>query len=275
MELEHLRQGLASIDHKIVECFLKRMELVNQVAEYKVDTKGRVHVPEQEERVIAKIRAQVPLELESSANVLWRTLMRISRERQYERLIEQDLNWQLGKDLKAASDDLIQAREVAIPRNFAHCCTQKIRDVYPNSSLMEVASSRDACLQVVGGLADVAILPTGQEMFSLLEKHALFIQACLGFTNSGERVMAVGPKLTLARAATQVSILIHTGDDLECLHRVLGTLSDLGLSIFRLEPVGDAGYYLEFQTELRSTETIRALYQIEHETPKMHFFGWY
>lgn len=89
-ELERLRTELARTDQELLQLFLRRMQIVADVAEYKMKTQSAVFVPEQETKVIRDVQAKTPPELGPYATVLAGTLMRLSRERQYELLLAMD-----------------------------------------------------------------------------------------------------------------------------------------------------------------------------------------
>lgn len=89
-ELERLRTELARTDQELLQLFLRRMQIVAEVAEYKMKTQSAVFVPEQETKVTRDVQTKTPPELGPYATILAGTLMRLSRERQYELLLAMD-----------------------------------------------------------------------------------------------------------------------------------------------------------------------------------------
>jgi chorismate mutase len=87
-ELEKLRQDLSVIDKKLLDLFAERMRTIDEVAAYKGQTGGSVFVPKQEERVLGQLQERIPLDLTLYARAFMRTVMRLSRERQYELLLD-------------------------------------------------------------------------------------------------------------------------------------------------------------------------------------------
>ncbi|MCK9525270.1 MAG: chorismate mutase [Limnochordia bacterium] len=87
-ELEKLRQELAAIDQELLDQFAKRMRTIEKVAAYKGQTGASIFVPEQEERVLGQLPDQIPPDLTIYARAFLRTLMRLSRERQYQLLLD-------------------------------------------------------------------------------------------------------------------------------------------------------------------------------------------
>lgn len=280
-ELDNLRDELSKIDQELLQLFLRRMEIVAGVAEHKVKTQGPVYVPEQEVRVIRKTRAETPPELGLYATMLVRTLMRLSRERQYELLLAMDLK--KAEDYTLCPDfsmTLGQIKTLAIVEGIQPAVTQMALDLYPGASIVPVKDARIACCQVAEGLMDLAVLPLKVEVLLLLEKHALLIQACLSLT--GERYMVVGPNLVRHLAGGQMSLLVHgrkkaPGETLceDSLPLVVNILSDLGLPIIHIQSLDSETLYLEFLVNSALDEAWRALYQIEQEAGGMYLLGYY
>lgn len=270
--LEDIRRELAAIDQALVENFLRRMHIVDQVADYKESTKGKVHLPEQERRVIERGQSQLPPELQSYGRVFLETLIRLSRERQYERLIEKDDTWQLGKALREADSQQGQVGKVVISGELTEASACAARGLYPGAALAQAGSLDDACRQVVNGLADRAVLPLQEEVCFLLEKHALFIQSCS--KTSGGPVVAVGRELILPIGQGVVSLLIHTARGKE-FPLVLQVLNDLNLPVVQIQFLPGFCYCLDFLASPDSPVILRALYQVAQETVGLCLLGWY
>ena len=89
MDLLKIRDQLDRIDREIVRLFEERMELVNDVAEFKITTGKQVFDKEREQAKIAAVRKQARGEFnQQAAEEIFTQLMTISRRFQY-RLLEQ------------------------------------------------------------------------------------------------------------------------------------------------------------------------------------------
>lgn len=298
--LNELRAALSNIDEEIVTQFIQRMVKIDVVAEYKGQTQGAVFAPDQEGKVLEKIRSQMPLELQDYGDVLFKTLMRLSRERQYDLLLEQDQAWPLGKALKRAQGHILQVQTVVFPGTMESYSALAAKEMYPKASLVSVRSFASACRQVVDSHVDVAVLPLENstasivdETYFLLKKHALYIQACFdleirhallgvdGTEYNQTRFIAVSPKLTVSPQAERVSLIIQTANEAGALAAVLNIFADLGLNLTKIQsrPIPnrpwDYSYYLDFLAKPESRAASRALYQLEQETQSMRLLGWY
>lgn len=86
MGLETIRENIDSVDTKMRELFLKRMDLSRQVIEEKQKSGGTVYVPEREEEVIARHMEGVPEEIMPEYHMFLKQIMAISRTCQYSHL---------------------------------------------------------------------------------------------------------------------------------------------------------------------------------------------
>lgn len=89
-ELAALRREISALDTQILDLFSRRMAAVERVAEYKIREQKPIHVPSREGEILAGARNQLPKGLEGYGEVLVRTMLRLSRERQYELFLEEE-----------------------------------------------------------------------------------------------------------------------------------------------------------------------------------------
>ena len=265
--LEVLRQELAEIDEELMELFLRRMEVIERVASQKKETKGAIYVPQQEERILARIQEQVPSDLTLYARSLQRTLMRLSRERQYELLLVGEA------DVEGESKGV---RAVAVVQNPRGDSLRLQESFYPQAQITEVTDLDSAYLQVEKGLVDLALLPMGDELLFRREKHALYIQAC--FMVDTKLYAALGDTLRIPRNPGLISLLLENqgGPELaQTLSTLLTILSDLELPVLQLRSLGQGALHLEFPTDPGETKGARALQQILQEADDVYLVGWY
>ena len=87
MDLSTLRSQIDSIDQQLVELFLQRMEIVEQVAQYKIDNNLPVLHPEREQAVIDKAKRRAPSAMQPYVEEFFTATMAVSRHMQQD-LIE-------------------------------------------------------------------------------------------------------------------------------------------------------------------------------------------
>ncbi|MCM1258029.1 MAG: chorismate mutase [Roseburia sp.] len=115
MSLDEIRQEINSIDTRMKELFLKRMECSRQVAEEKKKTKGRVYVPEREAEMVSRGLMDVPENKMPEYKMLLKQIITISRTYQYSQMglpeyLRETLDFQgellIGFSCKEDSDQL-------------------------------------------------------------------------------------------------------------------------------------------------------------------------
>lgn len=268
-ELEKLRQELVAIDQELLEQFLRRMQTIDRIAECKEKTQGKVFDPEQEAKVIRRTEANTTPRFKPYAGVFVRTLMRLSRERQYELLV----NWgrapiQVLPENQARQD---RVKILGLPCDLGSSGIQAAQALYPEATLVHTEDAGSACRQVAEGSIDCAIVPLTGELFSLLKKHALYIQARLSLSAD---YVAVGSELIVPFDVQSVHFLIQIGS-MEALPLVIHILGDLGLTLAQIQSLQDASICVEFCADPTSPRTRQALYHIQQEAGEMRPLGCY
>ena len=95
MNLNELREGIDSIDNRILELFLERMELCKGVAEFKRVNNLPVFQGNREEQIISRIRTLTgDASLEDGTAALFTTIMDISKQLQNRRLLAESPDYQ-------------------------------------------------------------------------------------------------------------------------------------------------------------------------------------
>jgi len=180
--LDELRDRITDLDRRILALFAERMAAADAVAETKALSRSPVFDADRERRVVEQGRARVPDGLGASAESLLRTLMRLSRERQYETLLPIDFLWDLGRRIQAAPSAPPAASRVVVQGSRGAYAAQAGAALYPDAEIVHAATWDAACLQVVSADADLAVLPlenttagTVNDVYDLLLKHGLHV----------------------------------------------------------------------------------------------------
>lgn len=181
-ELDGLRGRITDIDDRILALFEERMRAIDEVAERKARSRSPVLDEHREKQVVARGRAQVPAAIGDSAESLLRTLMRLSRERQYEDTLPLDFLWELGRRIQAAPAAPPRLARVVVQGSQGAYAAQAAAALYPGAEILHAATWDAACLLTVSGDADLAVLPlenttagTVNEVYDLLLKHGLSV----------------------------------------------------------------------------------------------------
>ncbi|MBP0987737.1 MAG: chorismate mutase, partial [Oscillospiraceae bacterium] len=88
MEVSEVRKQLDEIDSALLQLFVKRMNLIDTVADIKKqDTAKPLYDPVRERAILMKVRENAGPEHGNSAHQLFRTILELSRARQAAQLI--------------------------------------------------------------------------------------------------------------------------------------------------------------------------------------------
>lgn len=172
MNLSELRKNINDIDAEIVELFKKRMECSFNVAEYKIENNMPVFQADRENEIIQKVRNKVPQELKNSAEVLFTTLMDISKCKQYQKFFAD------SNSIRFEPLDLTGNPVVAVPGtvgSYSHIAsTQFIK----NGKNVFYETFDEVFSAVENGEAEFGVLPfanstTGSvvQTYSLMREH--------------------------------------------------------------------------------------------------------
>ena len=95
-QYELYRNIIDGCDEALRDVFLRRMEMSLKVAERKLESGGAIYDPEREAAIVAHISDGLPPELALKAQSLWRSLLRMSRGRQYHFFVTHDKSLKLS-----------------------------------------------------------------------------------------------------------------------------------------------------------------------------------
>ena len=89
-QIELFRQIVASCDEALKDVFLRRMEASVRIAQSKFQEGVPVYSARREEQLLSSISMGLSPELQMKARMLWKSLLRMSRNRQYRVFLELD-----------------------------------------------------------------------------------------------------------------------------------------------------------------------------------------
>ena len=106
MDLQELRNKIDKVDREILSLFIERMDLCEQVAQYKIENSLPVFQGNREQDIINNIKKNTPDNLKSGAVALFYNIMDISKCIQQEKLLNDKVF------IKALPLDLTQTKKV-------------------------------------------------------------------------------------------------------------------------------------------------------------------
>ena len=182
--LEELRNQLDEIDNRMAELYQMRMDVCQQVGEYKVKAGRKVYDRQREKDKLADVASKVQGEFnQKGIKELYSQLMSMSRKLQYQRLVEAGALGRLPF-IQIHSLDKENARVVFQGTEGAYWQAAMNQFFGEDVNCFHVRTFRDAMEAIEEGSADFAVLPIENssagpvnEMYDLLDEFENYIVA--------------------------------------------------------------------------------------------------
>lgn len=182
--LEELREQLDEIDDQITQLYQRRMDVCEQVGEYKVKAGRKVYDRQREKDKLADVASKVEGEFNRKGiQELYSQLMSMSRKLQYRQLVEAGA---LGRLPFIRIDDLDKKNARVVFQGTEGAYGQAAMKQYfgEDVNCFHVRTFRDAMEAIEEGAADYAVLPIENssagpviEMYDLLDEFENYIVA--------------------------------------------------------------------------------------------------
>jgi len=155
-DLENLRNRIDAIDQDIVELYNERMRIVSDVAELKRGEGGSIYRPEREESIMRKVTDLAGEANAHKIGMLYKTIMRQSRERQYE-IISADMPVEriIGCGTSSGAD-VGTVAYAGLPGSYTHIAAGYM---YPAADMRGLLHFDSVMEAVADGACDAGILP--------------------------------------------------------------------------------------------------------------------
>lgn len=161
MELSEVRQQLDGIDKELLELFVRRMKLIDVVADIKKrDTAKPLYDPVRERAILMKVRENAGAEYGNAAHQLFRTVLELSRARQAAQLIPAT-NVAARVAAMCASEKAVFPQEGRIAVSGVEGCHAGVAAdrLFPRGDIIFMNGFRAAVQAVQAGLCQFGILP--------------------------------------------------------------------------------------------------------------------
>ena len=183
MDIKDLREQIDSIDNQITDLFCKRMQVAENIAEYKMQNNLPVHDGERERKLLARVYDNSDTEVAGYTKVLFSTIMDLSKSYQNKKLLKES---ELGKKIKSAVEGtkkVFPARARVACQGVEGAYSQKACDkMFALADIMYVNTFSNVFSAVESGLCDYGIVPlenssagSVNQTYDLLAKHDFFI----------------------------------------------------------------------------------------------------
>lgn len=174
MDLSEIREKIDDIDGKMLELFLKRMRLTDEVAEYKAKNNMVVYQSDRERNILQKVSDGSPEEFRKSARFLFMNIMDISKCRQIS-----EISPDRPIAHKTCPKDKPSVAVQGIEGSYGHAAYNAL---FEGGSVSFYGTFPEVFAAVENGDVDYGILPiensTAGEItanMELLERHKVYI----------------------------------------------------------------------------------------------------
>lgn len=210
VELSDLRSKISEVDGELMKVFNKRMSISAQVGRYKLQNGSKkVYDPDREAEVIELVRQRTDEGLSSQVDSLMKTILRISRERQYDILLPEEKGWEQGKLIKKAGTSLTHVKHVVFAGTQGSYSEMAAIALFPEEKRDAVPTFSEACNLVMQQKADIAILPlenttagTVDDVYHLLQTEDIYIVSATSVRVSHKLAIVPGAELSDIRTVT-------------------------------------------------------------------------
>lgn len=280
-QIELFRQIIASCDENLKDTFLRRMEASARIAQSKLDRGVPVYSAQEERLLLDTISSGLAPEMQLKARMLWKSLLRMDRNRQYRVFLELDQSLRLHHE-----GDLVEQEQLA----GQGCCPagveQTVRQLLGQVPVDTVDSIEQALEQVEQGHCAWCAVPLRgvyktDELYQQLESRRLYLNQMLR-TEQGDLLAVISPKLVHRPGQEQqISAAFYMPSESGSLAGVLSVLADnkQNMEFIHLEKSDLADelhqfhLYVDFDGCLDSLDTRAAIYQLETELPYFRILG--
>ena len=176
MSLDNLRDEINQIDKKLLDLFIKRMQISREVALYKQQHNLPVFQAGREDQIIEKVRDNSPDKLKNSSEVLFKNIMDISKCRQQQEIYKNSLEIN-GTAFPPAKPFKVGCQ--GINGAYSHIASKKL---FPENDVQFFKTFEDVFKAVQSGEIDFGILPIQNSTagsvsmtYELMRKYNFFI----------------------------------------------------------------------------------------------------
>lgn len=212
MDLNELRDEINEIDEQILRLFEKRMGIAREVALYKIKHGLDVFQSAREKEIISKVRGSVPDDLKNGAEILFNTIMDISKSRQYQEFFP------ATSEIKHKVLDFSSIGRIACPGTYGSYSQIACGQISEKAEIRFYNTFDEVFDAVIKGECDFGILPIQNstagsvtQTYELMKQYNFFIAG--GTRVKVDHCLAVRKGVSLDKVKT---VLSHEQGLMQC-----------------------------------------------------------
>lgn len=153
MDLQDLRKQINEIDEQMLGLFEKRMAIASQVADYKIKNGLPVFQSDREKEIIQRVRNNVSDGLENGAEVLYNTIMDISKSQQYQEFFSD------SAAIEYSPFEYSMVKKIACPGTNGSYSEIAAKQISSSADISFYNSFDEVFEAVINGDCDFGVLP--------------------------------------------------------------------------------------------------------------------
>lgn len=281
MDITQLRREIDSVDQQLIPLFTRRMEISEQIADYKKEHGLSIFDPIREREKLKDVANQVHPALVSSTKVLYSLLFELSRSYQNAKNIAQT---PLFNQIATAIE---KTGKLLPPQSTVACVGTENPDIlhllgrcFKAPTPLFFDSDHAALVAIDQGLCDYALLPAERAtIYEKLISCGFFIIRSLQIRQ--KRYLLIGKELEIYPGADKTTLVLTLPNEPGSLYRVLARFYTLGLNVAKLESQpGEQDplhirFYIDLETSIYAREFVRLMCELDDLCQQFHYLGSY
>lgn len=281
--LQELREQLDQIDHQMVQLYEERMNICEQVGQYKIGAGKKVFDKQREQEKLQSVAEKVSTEFQKKGiQELYQQLMSMSRQLQYKLLADagklEHLSFVGVKCLDAES-----ARIVSTGTEEAHIQMAAKKYFGDFCKCFHVHTPREVMEAIANGSADFAVFSVENlAVWALNEGHDLleeFDSYIVGEDNDSKKVIVVTNQKIFLEDATKIGICFELPHESGSLYRMLSHFIYNDLNMTKIESRalenGEYRFFIEFEGNLADVTVKNTISELQEECQNLRILGNY
>ncbi len=249
-KLDRLRDEIRRLDKEGTSYLKERIRLANEIGLYKRENSLPVYDSNREQLVTGAIVNDFDTSMRDRVSSIMSSIMRVSREVQYDLMISEDTGWEPGTLIAEADDSL--------PAELRICCQGTTGSYshlaaaygFPGCVCLPALTFEECMLRLSEGSCDIALLPlenttagTVNDVYDLMTKYDFYIARAITVPIHHKLVVLPGTDVYRLR-----TVLSHPQALAQCSRYIRSrgldqiAVDNTAFAVSRLKEIGDRTY---------------------------------
>lgn len=266
-ELDILRDNINRLDDEIMECLKRRYEYSAKVGEYKKANNLPIYDSGREQIVIAESARHFDPSMKNKIVSVVSSIMRVSRENQYDIIMDSDHGWEPGTMIGNARDEIPGDGRICCQGTTGSYSHLTAAAIYPGAAIVPAQTFEECLTKLSNDECDMALLPlenttagTVNDVYDLLSESSFYIAQAISVPIQHKLVLL--PEGDVGRLTT---VLSHPQALSQCSKYIRKTglcqvpVANTAFAVEQLLEIGDPAYCAIASVEAGSLHGLKVL----------------